>query len=188
VQLLLSSDPRHLRNGEDRYDYVLLIGVIEHLLADERRTLLPDLWSHLNPGGLLFVIETPHRYSPIDAHTTLLPLINYLPDRLALEYARRVSKRVPRNATWAGLLRDGVRGSTESEVLSLLNSAGAGRAELLKPTKMGLRDRFDVWYALTKDRPPREIRKYAPRALRSFERLTSIGFVPDLDFAVKKIA
>src|SRR3712207_8585357 len=39
--------------GLGRFDHVVLCAVYEHLLPAERRGLLPQLWSLLEPGGLL---------------------------------------------------------------------------------------------------------------------------------------
>ena len=38
------------------------------------------IWAHLKSGGVLFLNQTPHRYFPVEHHTTNLPMINYFPD------------------------------------------------------------------------------------------------------------
>ena len=36
------------------FDHVIFSAVFEHLLPQERRTLLPLIWAHVKPGGILF--------------------------------------------------------------------------------------------------------------------------------------
>src|SRR4051812_9285946 len=90
VQVLQSPSPETLPPGLGGFDFIMFSAVFEHLRPHERRELLPLVWQHLRPGGVLFLNQTPHRYWPVETHTTGgLPFINYLPDRLALAYARR---------------------------------------------------------------------------------------------------
>ena len=77
----LSPSEKELPADIGDFDFIVMHGVYEHLLPDERDAILPLLWNRLKPGGCLFVDETPYRYFPIEHHTTGLPLINYLPDR-----------------------------------------------------------------------------------------------------------
>jgi hypothetical protein len=42
---------------------------------------MAELWRQLRLGGILFLNQTPHRYYPLEHHTTGLPLLNYLPER-----------------------------------------------------------------------------------------------------------
>jgi 2-polyprenyl-3-methyl-5-hydroxy-6-metoxy-1,4-benzoquinol methylase len=108
-RFILSSE-NNLSTDLGDFDFIVLSAVYEHLLPNERKTLLPQIWSLLNPSGVLFIIDIPHRYFPVEIHTTGLPLINYFPDRIALAVARRWSKRVKFNESWASLLRRGIRG------------------------------------------------------------------------------
>ncbi len=106
-------------------DLIVLSTVYEHLLPDERRTLLPLLWEILRPGGVMFIAETPYRWWPIETHTTGLPLIGYLPPPLALGYARRCSRKLDvRDNSWSELLRRGVRGGTPREILRMIQEGG----------------------------------------------------------------
>src|SRR5262249_32482386 len=117
----------------------VLSAVYEHLLPDERRILLPRIWSRLKPGGVLFINQTPHRYSPVEMHSTGLPLINYLPDGLAYRITKRFSKRIKGDEDWPALLRGGIRGATIGEILRALGDDAA----LLEP-RAG--DHIDLWY------------------------------------------
>jgi SAM-dependent methyltransferase len=112
LETLVSPDPSTLPDGIGQFDFVNLSAVYEHLLPEERRQLLPQLWSVLKTGGVLFVSQLPHRFYPIEQHTTGLPLINYLPARPARAAAAR-SRRIDEPMAWPDLLRAGIRGGTK---------------------------------------------------------------------------
>jgi SAM-dependent methyltransferase len=143
VNFHLAPDPNSLPIGIGEFDYIIFSGVYEHLLPGERQTLLPLLWTHLRSGGVIFLGQTPYRWFPIEMHTTGLALINYLPDRLTLACARRFSKQVSPDASWPGLLRKGIRGGTTREIMGILNRDGR-KAELLKPSRFGVKDHIDL--------------------------------------------
>jgi len=172
-----------LPDGLGTFGAVFLSAVYEHLLPDERGSLLGKLWEALEPGGVLFLSETPHRLWPVESHTTGLPLLNYAPAPLALRLARRLSPRVAADATWPELLRDGVRGGTPREVLDDLRRAGSGAPVLLRPHRLGLRSEADVWFA--KGRPTRA-RRLVRSALEAVNRATEAGLVPYVSLAVRK--
>lgn len=136
--------------GMGQFDYICSGGVYEHLLPDERRPIMAQLWSTLTPGGILFLFSIPNRHFPIEVHTTYLPLVNYLPDRLALLACRHLSKTVQRNEDWARLLRRGIRGGTKSEILGRLEAL-SGKAILLNPSRLGIHDRVELWYRRSTD-------------------------------------
>jgi ubiquinone/menaquinone biosynthesis C-methylase UbiE len=167
-------------------DFIVLNAVYEHLLPDERRSLLPELWRHLRRGGVFFVADTPHRYSPIDFHTTGLPLINYLPDRLTLACARRFSRHVSRDAKWEQLLQRGIRGGTISGIVSDLERARDGRVQRLAPRRLGLQDEFDLWLALPKRGIPPRLARMARPSLRALKRVTGVSFMPMIAAAFRK--
>jgi 2-polyprenyl-3-methyl-5-hydroxy-6-metoxy-1,4-benzoquinol methylase len=166
--------------GLGTFDYIVLSAVYEHLLPEERRVLLPRIWSHLRPGGVLFINQTPHRYSPVEMHTTALPLINYLPDDLARRYATRCSKRLGGNEDWPALLRAGIRGATISEIMRLLG----GRASLLAP-KCG--DQIDLWHGKLSSRYA-FFKRAIWAALKALKPITGVHLVPELTLALRKPA
>ena len=92
-------DPAKLDQLDGSFDLINLNAVFEHLLPAERRSLLPELWRRLANNGRLVLTETPWRWFPIETHTTSRPLMNYLPDRLALAVARRSGHYGP-DLTW----------------------------------------------------------------------------------------
>jgi SAM-dependent methyltransferase len=126
VELLLSPSPQSLPDDLGTFDFVVLSAVYEHLLPAERCAVLRQIWDSLRVGGTLFLNQTPSRYFPVETHTTGLPLINYLPDRLALLYARSASKAKLGSSDWDELLRRGIRGGSVREIMGLL-SGGAGQ-------------------------------------------------------------
>lgn len=187
VEFQLSPTSDALPEQLGQFDYVVFSAVYEHLLPHERRSMLPKLWQHLKPGGVLFLDQTPYRWSPVETHTTGLPLINYLPDRLALRCARRFSKKVGPDATWPELLRRGIRGATTREILADI-TRGGGRAELLEPSMLGLRDRIDLWYRLSSaNRKPR-IKRVMKHGFRAIKAITGVTAVPQLSLAIRKLA
>ncbi|MGH8290674.1 MAG: class I SAM-dependent methyltransferase [Steroidobacteraceae bacterium] len=143
ARFLRSPSGDTLPDGLGSFDFVLFSAVFEHLLASERRTLLPLVWRRLNPGGILFLNQTPYRYFPVEAHTTGLPLINYLTDRMTLRIVRRFSRRHSGQVSWERLLRGGIRGGTVSEILGILPPDG--HPALLEPRRE-VGDRIDLWY------------------------------------------
>lgn len=183
VRVLESPSPESLPSGLGRFDYIMFSAVYEHLLPGERRSLLPLVWRHLRPGGVLFLNQTPHRYWPVETHTTGgMPLINYLPDALALRVARRFCKRVAPNETWRSLLRRGIRGGTLPQIQGILG--GDAQAELLAPGQP-FEDRIDLWYRSLSRR--HTMLKAAVRAgLKSIKWMSGREIVPTLSLAFRK--
>jgi SAM-dependent methyltransferase len=184
---LQSPDPDRLPEGIGTFRFVNLSAVYEHLLPDERRKLLPQLWSVLEPGGVMFVNQLPYRFYPIDQHTTGLPLINYMPARLAHRYAVSRSPRVDRGATWDELLRAGIRGGTEREVRRDIERGG-GVVESLRPSELGLRSHADLWYAYSSGANPHPVKKAMRIAFRGIHAMTRANFLPGLSLAFRKRA
>ena len=147
---------------------------------------MPQLWAHLKIGGCLLLNQTPHRFFPFESHTTGLPLINYLPDRLAYFVARRFSPRELGEETWESLLRKGIRGATEREILETFGEGPSdSRPTLLSPRRPQYRDRVDVWHAALG--PKHTALKAACRELlRVVERSLGTTLVVNLSLAIGK--
>ena len=190
VRFALSPDSNSLPAGiGGDFDYVVLSGVYEHLLPEERQSVLPLVWSRLRQGGMLFIFETPHRWFPIESHTTVLPFINYLPDRVAHWSARHFSRsyRVKPDISWTDLLREGIRGGTVREIVSILDGRGA---ELLSPSYDGAtRDQIDLWYQHVVDSADgRKLltRRLAMLVLKGIKAVTGYALSPYLGVAFRK--
>jgi 2-polyprenyl-3-methyl-5-hydroxy-6-metoxy-1,4-benzoquinol methylase len=183
VRFLLSPGPDTLPPQIGMFEFVSFSAVYEHLLPHERRTLLPLVWSVLRPSGILFINQTPNRLYPIEAHTTGLPLLNYVPAGLALRYARR-SPRVNVTQSWEDLLRAGIRGGTTGEILRNLHAVDSG-AKLMKPRYLGARDEIDVWYMNSGRPTPRVSRRVARVVFKSVLYMTGIRLIPVLSIAIQ---
>jgi SAM-dependent methyltransferase len=187
VQFLISSDPNNLPPGIGSFDFVMLSAVYEHLLPDERRRVMPLIWSSMNYGGVLFVNQTPYRYFPYEHHSTGLWFTNYLPDRFALFLARSLSSinpEVNKSRDWTAHLRGGIRGGTEAEICCNLRSAGAGRPTVIQPRGQ---DRAAYWLSCTNPERYRLLKKSIALLFRLTDKLW--GTVPsmNLDVAIRKI-
>ena len=174
------------------FDFIVLSAVYEHLLCAERRELLGQLWKLLKSGGVLFLDQTPYRYFFFEGHTTRLPLVNYLPDRGALACARRFSRRVRIDETWPSLLRRGIRGGSVGELRAIIRSHSGELPVLLEPTRLGLSDRIDLWYAshavALKHKYPwaKPIQQFIRVFFKIIKFTTGIVLVPTLALALKK--
>jgi SAM-dependent methyltransferase len=187
ARFLESPDGISLPRDIGMFDFVMLSAVYEHLLPEERRRALPLIWQSMKPGAVLFINQTPHRYSPFEYHTTGLWLINYLPDRLAFLLARKWSRqnRGAEGGSWTDYLRRGIRGGTEAEVLAHLRRAGNGTPVLMQPREG---DRAGYWSARTSVIHWPMVKRIAAGVYRWTDRL--FGTVPSmsLDVAIRKDA
>jgi 2-polyprenyl-3-methyl-5-hydroxy-6-metoxy-1,4-benzoquinol methylase len=170
------------------FDFIFMPAVYEHLLPLERERLSGQLWKLLKKGGVLFVDETPHRWFPIETHTTGLPFINYLPKPLALMYARHASRRSLQKDDWNTLLRKGIHGSTSREILGQIRKGG-GKPELLEPLIEGPHTPVDIWhegYARNASGKSGKAKRALKNILQVFYTITRIPLVPYISLAIRK--
>ncbi len=186
IEFLQSPDGESMPPDLGTFDFVTLTGVYEHLLPVERKHLLPTLWSVLKPGGTLFLHKTPHRYFPVETHTSGLPLLNYLPDRLALPYARHFSRRKLANEDWPKLLRGGIRGATAKEIIALIGDSPECELVSLKPCIDGVDDTIDLWYSGAEKGQDTVIKEWVYRLCKGLKRVTGIELPPYLTLALQK--
>jgi 2-polyprenyl-3-methyl-5-hydroxy-6-metoxy-1,4-benzoquinol methylase len=175
--------------GVSDFDMAFLNAVYEHLLPSERSSVLASTWRALNAGGILIVNQTPYRWFPVETHTSGLPLINYLPDRLALLAVHKLSKRRLKIDTWEQLLRAGVRGATVGEITGHLKRLEGG-VQLLSPCRLSM-TWAGIWYAAKRARLGKVGRPATRRAIVLMEmlvRLTRLPFSPYLNIAMRKPA
>lgn len=76
------------------FDFIIFWACLEHMTHEERMIAMKDTWDMLPPGGLWCVADTPNRLYCYDAHTSLLPFFFWLPDDLAIKYARFSPRRI----------------------------------------------------------------------------------------------
>jgi 2-polyprenyl-3-methyl-5-hydroxy-6-metoxy-1,4-benzoquinol methylase len=180
VSFLVSPSGTELPAGIGMFDCVVMSAVYEHLLPLERETVLRAVWSSLKPGGILFLNQTPYRYFPIEAHTTGLPLLNYLPDSIAKTAARRFCKRIAPDENWESMLRRGIRGGSEKKIQAQLGAD----AILVEPQRFG-KDRIDLWFSELSPRR-RPVKQVIRLGLKSLRAVTGITMIPELSLAFKK--
>jgi SAM-dependent methyltransferase len=186
VRFLISSDPNSLPPGIGSFDFVMLSAVYEHLLPEERRRVMPLIWSSMNYGGVLFVNQTPYRYFPYEQHSTGLWFINYLPDWASLLLARHLSGINPgvnSSPSWAVHLRGGIRGGTEREICRNLRLARAGRPTIIQPRG---EDRAAYWLSCTNPKRYRLLKRSIAVLFRLTDKLW--GTIPSirLDVVIRK--
>lgn len=169
------------------FDLVIMSAVYEHLLPNERKTVMPLVWSVIKPGGHLFLNMTPHRWFPIEHHTTGLPLLNYLPKSLALPFARAFSNRIDNTEPWEMLLRRGIRGATEGEILNILETP-EHQADLVEPNRDNIRDRIDLWFSQLNKERHSSLKGLLRGILKTIRDLTGVILVPNLSLVIRKSA
>lgn len=186
VKFILSRSGTNFPLEIGNFDFVVLNAVYEHLLPNERQLLIPQIWSLIKPGGILFINETPYRYSPLEGHTTGLPLINYLPDNMALAVARRFCKRVEEKESWENLLRRGVRGATAGEILNVIRLNSDAKPIILEPNRLGFTDRIDLWYDISSGQRLRRIKQLVKVFLKNIKLVFGVTLVTSLSLAIRK--
>ena len=187
VTFRISPSGTELPDDIGEFDFCMMSAVYEHLLPDERPIILSEIWSRLKPGGVLFINQTPHRYYPIETHSTGLPLINYLPDGLAFPLARKLSRFANMGSqTDQELLRGGIRGGTESEILSIINKSSPFRPILLEPSQGSYRDRIDLWYSRLNPQRWRRAKYLLKGTLKAIKAVSGYVLLQNLTLAIKK--
>jgi predicted O-methyltransferase YrrM len=191
AQFLCSPSGNELPPGIGSFDFVMLSAVYEHLLPIERKKVMPLLWSAMRPGAMIFINQTPYRYSPFDAHSTGLWLVNYFPDRLAHLYVRTFAGRnqqINRSKDWNVHSRGGLRGGTEREILRNLTSHDKRSARIARPSHEGVHDRAALWLSGTHPTRFRLIKKLIASGFRLTDRLC--GTIPalNLEVVIEKLA
>ena len=184
VSFRLSPSGSELPANVGRFDLVILSAVYEHLLPNERITVIPMIWKHVKENAYLFLNMTPHRYYPIEHHTTNLPLLNFLPDSAAYYVAGKFSKRLNSSESWETYLRQGIRGATENEILATLKRNSF--AKLLEPQKEGIKDRIDLWYSQLNQERMLPVKIMLRLILKALRMGTGVVLVPNLSLVFQK--
>lgn len=166
------------------FDFVFLNAVYEHLLPAERPVVLESVWRALKPGGSLILNQTPHRWFPIETHTSALPLINYLPASLARWAQIKLSKRSFGVETWDQMLRRGIRGATVGEIVGNIKRVDRG-ARLLKPFRIS-RSWAGIWYAAKRQRMSGGPMAKTLATVEKLVNATRAPFSPYISIAVLK--
>jgi SAM-dependent methyltransferase len=123
VRLFSNDETRRLPYPDGRFDLVIVLGVVEHLPVSGRRQIVDEYYRVLAPGGHITILDTPNRFFPLETHSVGLPLIQWLPARLAYAYAKAARPRRMRGVDYAGFTMDGT-GWRNASLRDCLPSSG----------------------------------------------------------------
>ena len=123
VAHLTNDDTRRLPYADGAFDLVLAIGVVEHLPTRHRRAQVDEYYRVLAPGGHIAVLDTPNRAFPLETHSVGLPVVQWLPPRLAYRYARALRRSKFRDVPYAEFVADGT-GWRNASLRDCLPSSG----------------------------------------------------------------
>ena len=126
VRLFGNDETRRLPWPAARFDLVLVVGVVEHLPARNRRAQVDEYYRVLAPGGHIAILDTPNRLFPLETHSIGLPLVQWLPSRLAYAYARLARPRKFGAVSYESFVADGTgwRNATLADCLPSGGSKG----------------------------------------------------------------
>lgn len=186
VILLQSPSEIELPPSLGHFDFVIMSAVYEHLLPHERKALMPKIWEVIKDGGYLFINQTPNMMFPVEDHTTGLPLLNYLPKPLAIKAAHKFSNRIEPTDSWETLLRKGIRGATEREILNNLRRDARYQPTLIEPSKQGFQDRIDLWYSALNPNKKRLLKRIMRYVMKATWYGAGFTFMPRLTLVIKK--
>ena len=123
VRLFSNEETRTLPYPDKTFDLVLVLGVIEHLPVNGRRQIVDEYYRVLAPGGHIAILDTPNRFFPLETHSVGLPLIQWLPARLAFAYSKLGRPRRFRGVDYAEFVADGT-GWRNASLAECLPSSG----------------------------------------------------------------
>ncbi len=139
VAQFTDDETRRLPYADGFFDLVVASGVIEHLPARNRRAQVDEYYRVLAPGGYIVIVDTPNRLFPLETHSVGLPLVQWLPPRLAYGYARACRPRKFRDVTFEGFVQDGT-GWLNATLWDCLPSSGSrGLADVTEEAGYGWR-------------------------------------------------
>ena len=84
--------------SKEAFDFVIFWASLEHMTHEERMIAMKETWDMLPLGGLWCVTDTPNRLYCYDYHTAMMPFFFWLPDDLAIKYARFSSRQALRES------------------------------------------------------------------------------------------
>ena len=119
VRILHLPDTSHLPFADGAFQVCICNAVLEHIAPRDRGIYVREVWRVLEPGGCLYITETPNRLSPYDGHTTQLWGIPWMPLRLARRYGIWRGRIEP-DKTESDLVSMGIRGVTYFEIAAAL--------------------------------------------------------------------
>jgi|SRR5439155_852486 len=139
VALLASEATRRMPYPSERFDLVVVCGVVEHLPARLRRAQVDEYYRVLARGGHIAILDTPNRWFPLETHSVGLPLVQWLPPRMAFAYARTCRPWKFRRETYEGFIMDGTGWRNASLRDCLPSSGWAGLEDVTEEAGYGWR-------------------------------------------------
>ena len=74
------------------FDFIIYSASMEHMTYTERIQTIKAAYEMLDDSQYIIIIETPNRLWHTDGHTSLEPFFHWLPDELAMDYAKFTSR------------------------------------------------------------------------------------------------
>jgi SAM-dependent methyltransferase len=130
---------RRLPWADGAFDLVLAVGVVEHLPVRWRRAQVDEYYRVLVPGGHIAVLDTPNRWFPLETHSVGLPLVQWLPPRLAWRYARLGRPARYREIDFEAFVADGTGWRNATLADCLPSSGGGGLVDVTEEAGYGFR-------------------------------------------------
>jgi SAM-dependent methyltransferase len=139
VGLLAGEATRRLPYRSGEFDLAIVCGVVEHLPRRLRRDQVDEYYRVLSPGGHIAILDTPNRFFPFETHSVGLPLVQWLPPRLAFGYARALRPGKFGQETYAGFTADGTGWQNASLADCLPSTGWAGLEDVTESAGYGWR-------------------------------------------------
>jgi SAM-dependent methyltransferase len=133
VALFGNAETRRLPYATGAFDIVVVCGVIEHLPDRHHRAQVDEYYRVLAAGGHIAILDTPNRAFPLETHSIGLPLVQWLPPRLAHGYARLARPIKFRDVSYEDFNADGT-GWRNASLSDCLPSSGKGELDDLTET------------------------------------------------------
>jgi len=125
--------------ADGAFDLVLAVGVVEHLAARSRRAQVDEYYRVLAPRGHIAILDTPNRWFPLETHSVGLPLVQWLPPRVAYAYARACRPGAYRTVPYEEFVADGTGWRNATLADCLPSSGRRGLADVTEEAGYGWR-------------------------------------------------
>ncbi|HKB24970.1 MAG TPA: class I SAM-dependent methyltransferase [Methylomirabilota bacterium] len=137
--LFSNDETRRLPWADGGFDLVLAVGVVEHLPARSRRAQVDEYYRVLAPRGHIAILDTPNRWFPLETHSVGLPLVQWLPPRVAYAYARACRPGAYRTVPYEEFVADGTGWRNATLADCLPSSGRRGLADVTEEAGYGWR-------------------------------------------------
>lgn len=108
VAKLIAGTASDIPSGNDAYDLVITIGMLEHIPPTIRPEMLREMFRVVKPGGYLFLIAGPTKATPFDQHIPGHPFSNWLSRERKQQVSEKAGRRQFLEVPW-GISRGELR-------------------------------------------------------------------------------